>query len=185
MVRHSRDGLPDGGESFGVHQCLIVSRFFDCECRLVRDGHGELQVVVGEFRCGRSAAVRIEEERADHLVAAAHRHAKYLADVVPRDALAAAEPIVGCRVGNENPLAFAHDVFDDGTADAEGFRNAAITCPHRLRHRHARLGIDDHETTLIGVGRMQDQAHDPFEQFIDIEDVANCVRSFVHHRKIG
>ena len=112
VVRQRGDGLPDGREPLGVHERLVVAALLDRDGRLVGDGAGERQVVLGELPRLLAPAdnllqgrLRVEEQHADHLAAALHRHADRLADVVLVQTLHAAKTRIRLGVRDQYALA--------------------------------------------------------------------------------
>ena len=63
VVRQGGDGLADGRQPLGLHHRLVVARLLDGQGRLVGDGDGQGQVVLGEFR--RPASPRAPSPFAD------------------------------------------------------------------------------------------------------------------------
>ena len=58
MVRQRGDGLADGRQALGLDHRLVVARLLDRQGRLVGDGDGQRQVVLGELARRRSCGRR-------------------------------------------------------------------------------------------------------------------------------
>ena len=52
VMRQGGDGLADGRQPLGLHHGLVVARLLDGQGRLVGDGDGQGQVVLGELAAG-------------------------------------------------------------------------------------------------------------------------------------
>src|SRR5207237_324400 len=148
---------------------------------LVADGHRQGQVVFGEL--DRQAVAiddvagvggRVEVDDAERLVPALHRYADRLADAEPDDALPGAEAAVLGGVGDQHALLLAEDVVRDGAAEGDAFRAGGGGAPaNRLRLELVGGGVVQHDAAPVRPDRAEDQLHDPLEELVEVEDVAD------------
>ena len=125
VVRERGDGLPDGRQPLGLDHRRVVAGVFDGERGLVPDGDHQLQVVLGEFR--RAALLDhllrrgrgVDVDRADHVVAALHRHADRLADAHLQDAAGRVPAVVEPGVARDHAFVLLDHVVEDRLADVD------------------------------------------------------------------
>ena len=134
VVGESGDGLADGRQPLGLDHGGIVAGVLDGQGRLVADGDHQLQVVLGELvgaaaledLLGRGRGVDVD--RADHPVAALHRHADRLANAHPHDAGRRVPSLVLPGVAGQHAFVSLRHVVEDRLADGDLARRSGAPC---------------------------------------------------------
>ncbi len=192
VVRERGDGLPDGGEAFGLDHRGVVTRVFHGQCRLVRDGDHQFQVVFVEAMRGvlyervdgRSRGVDVDH--AHQVIAALHGHADRLADSCADDARRRIPAVVLLGVAGNHALALFHYIVEDRLADRHPLWRPGVA-PHPLDFRLELpgLGTDQHDAAAVGFDEFEDQLHDAMQQLVDVQSVADGQSGAIHELQIA
>ena len=102
------------------------------------------------------------------------------------DALPAAETVVSCRIRHQHALLFAQHVVHDGAAERDLLVAVdAGPVAYRLRLELAGFRVAEHDASAVRLNGLERQLHDPFQQRVDVEDVADRLCGFVHDAQVG
>ena len=193
VMRQRGDRLADGGQPLRLEHGLVIARVLDGQGGLVSNGDRQFEVVLGKL-AGRvlvdddvaGRAEGIEINHAQRLVAALHRHAHRLADAEADDALARVEALVLGRVRHQDALLLAQHIVHDRAAQGKLLLGGQSLPPaNGLRLELIAVAGPEHDAAAVGLDGAEDQVHHPFQELIEIEDVADRVDRLVHDRQVG
>ena len=191
-MRERGDGLPDGGQPLGLDHGRVVAGVFDGQGRLVADGDHQLQVVFGELVGAAlldallGAGRGVDVDHADHVVAALHGHANRLADAHLHDAAGGIPAVVLPGVAGQHAFVPLDHVVENRLADGDFLVGAdALASAADLGLQQFCRRVHQHDAAAVGLDPLEDQLHDPLQQLVDVQRVADGQRRAVHHLQVA
>ena len=128
----------------------------------------------------------VDVNHADHVVAALHGHAHRLADAHLQDAGRRVPAVVLAGVAGEHAFVPLQHVIEDRLADGDLLVGGhALAGAAHLGLELLGLRIDEHDAAAVGLDPFENQFHDPLQQLIDVQRVADGQGRAVHHLEIA
>ena len=128
----------------------------------------------------------VDVDRAHHVVAALHGHADRLAHAHLHDAAAGVPAVVLPGVAGQHALVPLDHVVENRLADGDPLVGAdALARAADLRLKRLAGRVHQHDAAAVGLDPLEDQLHDPLQQLVDVQRVADGQRRAVHHLQVA
>ena len=183
---------PDGRQPLGLDHGRVVAGVLDGQGRLVADGDHQLQVVLGELvgpalldqLLGRGRGVDVDGARP-------RRSGPAWARRSPRGRPSArccrrAPAVVLPGVAGQHAFVPLDHVVEDRLADRDPLVGAdALARAADLRLQRFGGRVQQHDAAAVGLDPLEDQFHDPVQQLVDVQRVADGQGRAVHDLQVA